>query len=94
MQGGDRAADLGCRDAARRAVARQLQEQRAIADAQVQAAAAALAVLERRLDKTVLRAPADGVVSVIVAEIGENVRAGQPVLAINRTICACSLFVS
>jgi HlyD family secretion protein len=61
------------------------QEQRAIADAQVQAAAAALAVLERRLDKTVLRAPVDGVVSVIVAEIGENVRAGQPVLAINQT---------
>ena len=43
---------------------------------------AALAVLERRLDKTILRAPADGVVSVIVAEVGENVRAGQPVLAI------------
>jgi len=42
----------------------------------------ALAVLERRLEKTTLRAPADGVVSVIVAEIGENVRAGQPVLAI------------
>jgi HlyD family secretion protein len=57
-------------------------EQRAIADAQVQAAASALAVLERRLEKTILRAPADGVVSVIVAEIGENVRAGQPVLAI------------
>jgi len=57
-------------------------EQRAIADAQVQAAASALAVLERRLDKTILRAPADGLVSVIVVEIGENVRAGQPVLAI------------
>src|SRR5262249_10748139 len=57
----------------------------AIADAQVQAAAAALAVLERRLEKTILRAPADGVVSVIVAEIGENVRAGQPVLAIEQT---------
>jgi HlyD family secretion protein len=57
-------------------------EERAIADAQVEAAASALAVLERRLDKTILRAPADGVVSVIVAEIGENVRAGQPVLAI------------
>src|SRR5882672_4970469 len=57
-------------------------EQRAIADAQVQAAASALAVLERRLEKTILRAPADGIVSVIVAEIGENVRAGQPVLAI------------
>jgi HlyD family secretion protein len=57
-------------------------EERAIADAQVKAAASALAVLERRLEKTVLRAPADGVVSVIVAEVGENVRAGQPVLAI------------
>ena len=57
-------------------------EQRAIADAQVKAAASALAVLERQLEKTILRAPADGVVSVIVAEVGENVRAGQPVLAI------------
>jgi HlyD family secretion protein len=57
-------------------------EERAIADAQVEAAAAALAVLERRLEKTLLRAPADGVVSVIVAEVGENVRAGQPVLVI------------
>jgi len=60
-------------------------EERAIADVQVQAAAAALAVLERRLQKTILRAPADGIVSVIVAEIGENVRAGQPVLAIQET---------
>ena len=60
-------------------------EERAIADAQVKAAAAALAVLERRLDKTILRAPADGVVSVIVAEVGENIRAGQPVLAIEET---------
>jgi HlyD family secretion protein len=60
-------------------------EQRAIADAQVQAAASALAVLERRLDKTTLRAPADGVVTVIVAEVGEAIRAGQPVLAIEET---------
>jgi HlyD family secretion protein len=60
-------------------------EQRAIADAQVQAAASALAVLERRLEKTTLRAPVDGVVSVIVAEVGENIRAGQPVLAIEET---------
>jgi HlyD family secretion protein len=57
-------------------------EERAIADAQVEGAAAALAVLERRLEKTVLRAPADGVVSVIVVEVGENLTAGQPVLAI------------
>jgi len=61
------------------------QEQRAIADAQVKAAASALAVLEQRLDKTILRAPADGVVSVIVAEVGEAIRAGQPVLAIEET---------
>jgi HlyD family secretion protein len=60
-------------------------EERAIADAQVEAATAALGVLERRLEKTVLRAPADGVVSVIVAEVGENVRAGQPVLVIAET---------
>jgi HlyD family secretion protein len=30
----------------------------------------------------VLRAPADGVVSAIAAEVGENVRAGQPILMI------------
>ena len=59
-------------------------EERAIADAQVKAASAALAVLERQLDKTILRAPADGVVSVVVAEVGENIHAGQPVLAIQQ----------
>jgi HlyD family secretion protein len=64
------------------AVAGPTREERAIADAQVQAAAAALAVLERRLDKMILRAPANGVVSVIVAEVGENVRAGQPILMV------------
>jgi len=67
------------------AVAGPTKEERAIADAQVQAAAAAVAVLERRLEKMVLRAPADGVVSVIAAEIGENVRAGQPILVIEET---------
>ena len=64
------------------AVAGPTREERGIADAQVQAAAAAVTVLERRLDKMVLRAPADGVVSVIAAEIGENVRAGQPILMV------------
>jgi HlyD family secretion protein len=67
------------------AVAGPTREERAIADAQVKAAASAVAVLERRLEKTTLRAPADGIVSVIVAEVGENVRAGQPVLAIAAT---------
>jgi HlyD family secretion protein len=64
------------------AVAGPTKEERAISDAQVQAAAATLAVLERHLEKTILRAPADGVVSVIAAEVGENVHAGQPVLMI------------
>ncbi|HEY3146244.1 MAG TPA: biotin/lipoyl-binding protein, partial [Dongiaceae bacterium] len=49
------------------AVAGPTREERAIADAQVQAAAAAVAVLERRLEKMILRAPADGVVSVVAA---------------------------
>jgi HlyD family secretion protein len=39
-------------------------------------------VLQQHLGKTVLRAPADGVVTVIVAEIGENVHPGQPVVVI------------
>jgi HlyD family secretion protein len=42
-------------------------------------------VLERQLEKTVLRAPADGVVSVVVAEVGENVRAGERVVVIEET---------
>jgi multidrug resistance efflux pump len=48
-------------------------EQLAIADAGVEAAASGLAVLERRLDKTTLRAPADGVVTEVVAEVGEAI---------------------
>jgi HlyD family secretion protein len=67
------------------AIAGPTREERAIADVQVKAAASALAVLERRLDKTILRAPANGIVSVIVAEVGENVHAGQPVLVIEET---------
>jgi HlyD family secretion protein len=57
-------------------------EERAIADAQVRAAAASVAVLERRLEKMILRAPADGVISVVVAEVGENVHAGEPILVV------------
>src|SRR6202035_2732503 len=64
------------------ALAGPTREERAIADTQVQAAAAAVAVLERRLEKMVLRAPVDGLVSVVAAEVGENVRPGQPVLMV------------
>jgi HlyD family secretion protein len=64
------------------AVAGPTREERAIADAQVQAAAAAVTVLERRLEKMILHAPSDGVVSAIAAEVGENVRPGQPILMV------------
>jgi HlyD family secretion protein len=64
------------------AVAGPTHEERAISDAQMKAAAAAVTVLERRLDKMILRAPTDGVVSVIAAEVGENVRPGQPILMV------------
>jgi HlyD family secretion protein len=67
------------------AVAGPTREERAIADAQVQAAAASVAVLERRLEKMTLRAPTDGVISVVAAEVGENVRAGQPILMVEAT---------
>ena len=52
-------------------------EQRAIAAAGVEAATSALAVLERRLDKTFLRSSADGVVTEIVAEVGEAIGEAQ-----------------
>jgi HlyD family secretion protein len=64
------------------AVAGPTKEERMIADAQVQTAAAALAVLQRHLGKTVLRSPVDGTIGEVVAEIGENVHAGQPLLTI------------
>ncbi|CAH2405778.1 HlyD family secretion protein [Mesorhizobium escarrei] len=60
-------------------------EQRAIADAEVLATTAALLVIEQRQAKTKLRAPANGIVSVVVAEIGENIIPGQPVLVIQET---------
>jgi HlyD family secretion protein len=55
-------------------------EERALADANVAAAQAAVSVLERRLAKTVLAAPADGIVRVIAAEPGEAVIPGRAVV--------------
>jgi adenosylmethionine-8-amino-7-oxononanoate aminotransferase len=42
-------------------------------------------LINDRVHEATLRAPADSIVSVIVAEVGENVSAGQPVLAIAAT---------
>jgi multidrug resistance efflux pump len=55
-------------------------EERALADARVTLAEATVADLQAKLDKTRLVAPADGVVGVIVAEQGEVVPVGKPVL--------------
>jgi multidrug resistance efflux pump len=55
-------------------------EERALADAKVVLAGATVADLQAQVDKTRLVAPADGVVGVIVAEQGEVVPVGKPVL--------------
>jgi multidrug resistance efflux pump len=57
-------------------------EERALADAQVKAAEAARDVVEARAAKTLLHAPAAGVVGLIVPEIGEAVVPGEPVLTL------------
>jgi HlyD family secretion protein len=58
-------------------------EERNAADAKVAQAEAALTSLERRLDKTRLAAPVDGIVQVLVAEPGEAIVPGQPVMTID-----------
>jgi HlyD family secretion protein len=58
------------------------QEERALADARVVLAEATVADLQARLDKTRLVAPVDGVVGVLVAEPGEIIPVGKPVLTL------------
>ena len=55
-------------------------EERALADANVALAEAAQAVVEARAAKMLLRAPASGKVAILVAEVGEAVVPGEPVL--------------
>ncbi|MBV9634049.1 MAG: efflux RND transporter periplasmic adaptor subunit [Methylobacteriaceae bacterium] len=57
-------------------------EERAIADAKVELAEATIADLEAKLAKTTLVAPADGVVGLLVAEPGEAISPGQPVMTL------------
>ena len=60
-------------------------EDRASADAAVTEAEASLTVLERRLEKLQLRAPVDGLVQTVVAELGEATVPGRTVLTITAT---------
>jgi len=57
-------------------------EERAIAEAKVALADATVANLEAKLAKTTLVAPVDGVVGLLVAEPGEAISPGQPVMTL------------
>jgi HlyD family secretion protein len=58
-------------------------EERALADARVALAEATVADLKAKLDKTRLVAPVDGTVGTLVAEPGEIVPVGKPVLTLD-----------
>ena len=58
-------------------------EERALADARVALAESTVADLQAKLDKTRLVAPVDGTIGVIVAEPGEIVPVGKPVLMLD-----------
>jgi HlyD family secretion protein len=57
-------------------------EERAIAAAKVALADATVADLEAKLAKTTLVAPVDGVVGILVAELGEAISPGQSVMTL------------
>jgi HlyD family secretion protein len=57
-------------------------EQRAVADAGVASAAAAVSVVAARVAKLQIRAPSDGNVALLVAEPGEAIVPGQPVMTL------------
>jgi HlyD family secretion protein len=58
-------------------------EDRRTADAKAAAAAAAATVLERRLAKTILKAPVDGTVRIIAAEPGEAIAPGRTIVTLD-----------
>src|SRR5215831_781901 len=58
-------------------------EERAIADAAVDVAAAAAAVIAARVAKLRVSAPADGAVALLVAEPGEAIVPGQPLMTLH-----------
>jgi HlyD family secretion protein len=59
-------------------------EERAIADAKVEAAAAAVAVIAARVAKLQVYAPAEGAVALLVAEPGEAIIPGQPLMTLHK----------
>jgi HlyD family secretion protein len=59
-------------------------EERAIADAGVEVAAAAVAVVAARVAKLRIHAPSDGAVALLVAEPGEAIVPGQPLMTLQK----------
>jgi len=59
-----------------------IRQELAIADTKVETAAAAVAVIEARVAKLRIFAPSDGTVALIVAEPGEAVVPGEPVMTL------------
>ena len=59
-----------------------IREELAVADVKVQNAAAAVSVIAARVDKLRIRAPSDGMVALIVAEPGEAIVPGQPLMTL------------
>jgi HlyD family secretion protein len=60
-------------------------EERALADAKVDAAAAAVGVVAARVAKLRISAPSDGTIALLVAEPGEAIVPGQPVMTLQRS---------
>jgi len=58
-------------------------QERAIAEAKVMVGEATVADLEAKLAKTTLLAPTDGVVRLVVAELGEAISPGQAVMTLD-----------
>lgn len=58
-------------------------EERALADAKVKLAAATVANLRSKFDKLTIKAPVDGVVGILVAEPGEILPPGKPILTLD-----------
>jgi HlyD family secretion protein len=59
-----------------------IREELAVADAKVETVATSVSVIAARVAKLRVRAPADGVVALIVAEPGEAIIPGQPLMTL------------
>ena len=83
--GSARAGVLGAEEQYQAARLGPIAEERAVADAEVAKAAASVSVIAARVAKLQMRAPADGEIALLVAEPGEAIVPGQPVMTLRPT---------